>query len=196
MPPTRYGRVAVVAFAVLAIACGDITRAKATYTSVLGSFALYTLTNSPPAVPNALLFLGGQTRATSTFSFDVAFDLDADGKPVIYPVATLAGAPAGTQKRIGLQIIPVTFNDLREVPATGYDTVSAKSVPVGATVAVEMRDPAACYSSNIYSITSQFVYAKMVIDSVNLSTRRLFLRTVIDPNCGYRMVVPDSVPTN
>jgi hypothetical protein len=36
----------------------------------------------------------------------------------------------------------------------------------------------------------------MVIDSIIPATRRLYGRLVIDPNCGYRGLVPDSIPTN
>jgi hypothetical protein len=32
------------------------------------------------------------------------------------------------------------------------------------------------------------------VDSVNLAARKLYARTVTDPNCGYRSVVPDSIP--
>jgi hypothetical protein len=38
------------------------------------------------------------------------------------------------------------------------------------------------------------LYAKLTVDSVNTASRRLYARTVFDPNCGYRSVVPDSIP--
>jgi hypothetical protein len=31
---------------------------------------------------------------------------------------------------------------------------------------------------------------------VNATLRRIYVRTVVDPNCGYRSVVPDSLPTS
>jgi hypothetical protein len=88
------------------------------------------------------------------------------------------------------------FNELREVPSTGYDTLHAKTVAPGAVLAVELVDPTACYSSyNLTILTSQLIYAKLVVDSVDVAGRRLFVRAVVDPNCGYRQVVADSIPT-
>jgi hypothetical protein len=46
----------------------------------------------------------------------------------------------------------------------------------------------------VYSLGGQLVYAKLTVDSIDVATRRLFARTVFDPNCGYRSVVPDSIP--
>jgi len=33
------------------------------------------------------------------------------------------------------------------------------------------------------------------VDSVNAATRQIYARAVVDPNCGYRGLVADSVPT-
>ncbi len=195
MLPTHLSRVAVVAFAVLAVACGDPTRAKATYASASASYVLYALTGAPPVTPNALNFFGGSTRASATFAFDIALDIDATGKVVVYPVRALGGALAGTLKRVGLQTVSGGFESVREVPAAGYDTVGARTIAPGTVLAVELRDQSYCYSA-ISLVTSQLLYAKFVVDSVHLTTRKIFTRVVVDPNCGYRMVVPDSVPTN
>ena len=195
MLPTRLSRVAVVVFAVLAVACGDPTRAKATYANSLASYTLFALTGTPAVAPNALNFFGGSTRATASFTFDIALDIDATGKVVVYPVRALAGALAGTLKRVGLQTVSGAFDAVREVPATGYDTVSVRTITPGTVLAVELRDQSYCYSA-ISLVSSQLLYAKFVVDSVNQASRKLFTRVVVDPNCGYRMVVPDSVPTN
>ncbi|MDB4892602.1 MAG: hypothetical protein JWL61_4457 [Gemmatimonadetes bacterium] len=193
MLPTRQLRVAVVAFAVLAVACGDLTRPKATYANALSTYTIYGLTNAPATASTALSFLGGASHANASFLFDVAFDLDASGRAVIYPVRTLAGAAVGTTKRVGLQTVAGSFDLLRMVPQTGYDTVNVKTVSPGTVLAVELRDATACFSYSL--ITSQFLYAKLVVDSINTVAKKIYIRTVVDPNCGYFSVVPDSVPT-
>jgi hypothetical protein len=76
------------------------------------------------------------------------------------------------------------------VPATGYDTLAARTVNVGDVLAVEMLDLTTC----LYSLGGQTLYAKLTVDSIDATARRLYARTVIDPNCGYRSVVPDSIP--
>jgi hypothetical protein len=105
-------------------------------------------------------------------------------------VRALASDLAGSVKRVGLQVVPGSFESLREVPETGYDTLGAKTVNVGDVLAVEMFDLQTC----LYSLGGQMLYAKLTVDSVNITSRRLYARTVLDPNCGYRSVVPDSIP--
>ena len=193
MLPTRYLRVAIVACAIASVACGDLTRPKATYANALSSYSMYGLTTAPATGANALSFLAGASHANSSFLFDVAFDIDASGRAIIYPVRALAGAAAGTPKRVGLQTVSGTFDALRAVPQTGYDTVNIKTVNPGTVIAVELRDATSCFSYSL--ISSQFLYAKMVVDSINQDAKKIYLRTVVDPNCGYFSVVPDSVPT-
>ena len=193
MLPTRLVRVGVVALAIVAVACGDITRPKATYPNVLTTYTIYGLTTAPASAPTAISFLGGGMSANASFLFDVAFDIDPSGRAVVYPVRTLASALAGTAKRVGLQPVGGTFDELRSVPETGYDTLSAKTINPGSVLAVELRDPNVCFSYSL--VSSQFIYAKLVVDSINAASRKLYIRTVVDANCGYFSVVPDSVPT-
>ena len=194
MLPLRHLRVAAVTLAAAIVACGDATRPKATSANIQLSYSLYPLTGSPAAVSNAVSFFGGPTRADASFSFDVAFDVDPGGKVIMYPVRSLAGTLAGgLGSRVGLQLMPGSYESLREAPETGYDTVTVKTISPGQTVAVELIDQAngQCF----YSLGGQKTYAKFVVDSVD-ANRRLFLRSVIDLNCGYRSLVPGEIPTN
>jgi hypothetical protein len=190
MLPTRPTRVAVVALAILAVACGDPTKPKATYTNALASYTLYAFTGAPVNAATAISFLSGPARADANFAFDVAFDLDASGHPVIYPVRAIASDLSGSVKRVGLQIVPGTFEALTVAPATGYDTLSSRTVNVGDVLAVEMLDLNTC----LYSLGGQTLYAKLTVDSISAPSRKLYVRAVLDPNCGYRSVVPDSIP--
>ena len=192
MLPTRLTRVVVVALAVLAVACGAPTKPKATYANALSSYSLYAFTGAPVNAATAISFLGGPARADASFAFDVAFDLDATGRPIVYPVRAIASDLAGTVKRVGLQVVSGSFETVLQVPATGYDTLAARTVNVGDVIAVQLLDLTSC----LYSLGGQMLYAKLTVDSVNTSARRLYARTVLDPNCGYRSVVPDSIPTS
>jgi hypothetical protein len=193
MLPTRLPRVVAVALAVAIVACGDPTKPKATTPNVYLAYSLYPLNGAPAAVSNAVSFFGGPTRADASFQFDVAFDVDPTGKVVVYPVRSLAGTLAGqTGTRVGLQPVTGSFESLREAPDRGYDTLTVKTITPGTVVAVQLLDQlnGQCF----YSLGGQTTYAKFVIDSVDKS-RRLFLRSVVDLNCGYRSLVPDSIPT-
>lgn len=192
MLPIRVLRLVVVALAVVAIACGDPTKPKPTFLSSANAYTLYPLQGSPPATNNAILFLGGATRASGSFQFDVALDLDATGKAVVYPVRLLAGTIAGTVKRVGLQPVAGSFSALQIVPDKGYDTLTAQVVSPGTVLAVELQDVGTCQ----FSRGGSLIYAKFVVDSINATSRRIFARAVVDPNCGYREVVQDSLPNS
>ncbi|MBA3673279.1 MAG: hypothetical protein H0W68_14805 [Gemmatimonadaceae bacterium] len=191
MLPFRSMRMVLAAVAVVAVACGDPTLPKATFANSLASYTLYALTGAPPSAPTALLLLGGPTRA-ERFAFDIAFDLDATGRVRVLPIRVLASPLVPVSKRVGLQVVSGSFDALREVPKTGYDTLSVQSIAPGSVLAIEVIDVNSCISS----FTSQAIYGKLVVDSVNVPARRIHARTVVDPNCGYRQVVPDSVPTS
>ena len=189
MLQTRSSRLLVVALALAAVACDGIGT-KAVYTNIARSYDLFALSGAPVSAPTAISFLGGSTIADASFNFDVAFDIDNAGTVKLYPVRSLAGGLVGTQKRIGLQLVSGSFEQLREAPASGYDTLNVKTVTAGSVVAVEIQDINTC----LYSLNGTNLYAKLVVDSVHTSERRVFGRTVSDANCGFREVMPDTIP--
>ena len=151
--------------------------------------------------PTAISFLGGATRADSRFAFDVAFDLAPSGTVNVLPVRYVAGSLGDViyqqqsglpLKRVGLQKVTGPFEAVREAPSTGYDTLGVQSIVPGGVLAVELLDFGNCYTG----FGGSTLYAKVTVDSVNLSSRRIYTRTVVDPNCGYRGLVADSIPTN
>jgi hypothetical protein len=85
-----------------------------------------------------------------------------------------------------------TFDALREAPKTGYDTLSILTVAPGTPIAVQLVN----LFSNVcvFSLNGVAMYGKFVVDSIDQPNRRLFVRTVTDPNCGFRSLVPDSIP--
>lgn len=194
MLPTRLMRVVVVALATVLVACGDPTRPKATTVNLLLNYSVYGLTGAPPATANAMNLFIGPSRADATFNFDVALDLDATGKILVYPVRAVAGPLAGlVPTRVGLQTISGSFESVREAPDRGYDTLNVKSITPGTVVVAELVD--LVQGLCIYSLNGSSTYAKFVVDSVNATTRRFYVRSVGDANCGYRSLVPDSIPT-
>jgi hypothetical protein len=194
MLPTRLMRVVVVALATVLVACGDPTRPRATTVNLLLSYSVYGLTGAPPATANAINFFQGPSRADASFSFDVALDLDPSGKILVYPVRAVAGPLAGlVPTRVGLQTVAGSFETVLEAPDRGYDTLTVRSITPGTVVVAELVDLVSGFC--IYSLSGSSTYAKFVVDSVNQTTRRFYVRSVGDANCGYRSLVPDSLPT-
>ena len=117
------------------------------------------------------------------------------GKLLVYPVRAIAGPIAGHHP--DARRSPDSDRHLRvasrTAPATGYDTISVKTSAPGTVMAVELIQQTSL--SCVYSLNGSAMYAKFVVDSVNLPSRRLFVRHVIDGNCGFRSLVPDSIPT-
>lgn len=189
MLPTRSSRILALVLALAATAC-DGSRTKATYTNIPRTYALFALTGAPVNAPTAISLLGGPTIADANFGFDVAVDIDSAGTTRLYPVRSLAGALVPLSKRVGLQTVSGSFEALREAPSAGYDTLGARVVTEGAVMAIEIQD----YTTCAYSLNGTNIYAKLVVDSIRKSTRRVYGRTVVDPNCGFRELMPDTLP--
>lgn len=190
MLPTRSSRVLFVAFVLSAVACNG-PGTKAYSSNAAHTFALFALTGAPSTAPTAINFQTGPVAATANFSFDLAVDIDNTGITRLYPVRLLEGKLSAAGRRVGLQVVPGTFESLREAPGSGYDTLSAQAVKPGTVVAVELLDIAFCQ----YTFNGSSFYAKLVVDSIIPTTRRVYGRTVTDPNCGFRQLMPDTIPS-
>lgn len=191
MPSTRSSRLLLSALALVLVATAcDGARRKASYANISRSFDLFALTGAPVNTPSALSLLGGPALADANFAFDVAVDIDASGTTRLYPVRTLASAFAASTQRVGLQLVPGSFESLTEAPQAGYDTLSAKVVTKGSVVAVEVQDIRTC----LYSANGVSIYGKLVVDSIRVAERRVFGRSVVDVNCGFRELRPDTIP--
>jgi hypothetical protein len=197
MLPTRLTRVAVVAvvaLATIAVACGDLPRPQATTPNLELDYSVYALTGAPVGVTNAINFFAGPARVDAAFGFDVALDLDPTGKILVYPVRALAGPLAGTiPTRVGLQTVAGTFESVVRAPDAGYDTITVKTITPGTVVTAELLQQTSLACVN--ALQGSALYAKFVVDSVDLPGRRLFIRHVIDSNCGFKSLQPDSIPT-
>ena len=68
-----------------------------------------------------------------------------------------------------------------------------QKVTAGTTVVAEIVD--LVQGLCLYSLNGQSTYAKFVVDSAIPSTRKFYVRSVGNANCGYKSLVPDSIPT-
>lgn len=194
MLPIRLLRVVVVALATAAVACGDPTVPKATIVNLQLDYSVYALTGAPPASANAMNLFVGPARADASFDFDVALDIDPLGRIAVYPVRAVAGPLAGlVPTRVGLQKATGSFESVRAAPDRGYDTLNVQTITPGTTMVAELVD--LVQGLCLYSLNGRQTYAKFVVDSVIPSTRKFYVRSVGNANCGYRSLVPDSIPT-
>jgi hypothetical protein len=165
-------------------ACGDPTSLKANLTTSVDSLFVYALSGTPPTYPSGLSLIARQpVRVDGFASFDVALDIDATGKAVIYPVKLVVASPGGSRP-VGMIKVQGTFDQIVEAPKSGFEADSALSMAPGEVVVVQSAHNA---SGDLcqFSINPN-IYAKIVVDSVNLGSRTIFLRLGLDPNCGFR----------
>jgi hypothetical protein len=165
-------------------ACGNVASLTATIPTYTDTLSLWALSGTPPSYPSAISIPARQIVRVDGFAgFDIAFDIDNNGKTVVYPVKLVVASPGGSRP-VGLQKIPRAFEDVPAAPTTGFQTDSSLTIAPGETVVVESPHNG---SGDICQFSiSPNLYAKIAVDSVNLASRIIYLRMGFDPNCGFR----------
>src|SRR5262249_46290634 len=136
--------------------------------------------------PTALhLYTGSRLAADASFLFDVAFDIDANGNPVLLPLRTVASGIAGSHP-VGMQNIAGDFSTLEKAPKSGYHPDTAFVARVGQTVAIQSLDGNICG----LSVTGTSIYAKLVVLSLDPIARTMSIQYTVDPNCGFVSFLP------
>jgi hypothetical protein len=163
-------------------ACGDITRIPASLPILADSTSVYAINGSPPGAPTALfMYIGQVVPADPSFRFDIAFDIDASGGPVLLPVRTVANV-LSSSFRVGLRNLGgIDYATLAKAPSSGFRYDSTLAIHVGDVVVIQSSDPAACSAS----LSGTTIYGKIIIDAIDLPKRQLTTRFVVDPNCGF-----------
>jgi len=175
--------------AVVAInGCGDPTAIQAQAENIETQSVVYAFNGTPATVPSALRILSGApVRMDGSFTFDVAFDLNALGEVVLYTVRAVA-SELSSAHRVGLQTTTLPFADAVRAPTSGYTYDSLMVVPVGRTVLIDAID-ASGYCS-VYSLLGTNIRAKMVIDSVSVPIKAIYFRLLSSRTCGFRSLTP------
>jgi hypothetical protein len=196
----RAGLAAATFAAAAILACGDPNAPRADFENYADTLTLYALNGAPRGAPTAISIFSGIFGTAgvneTSLTFDVAVDLDDQGRPRLYPVRAVASTlldflPLGARHQVGIRRETRAFDAISEAPDDGYVLDSAQTVAVGEVVIIQSTDQSACSS-----VFGGAVYAKMIVDSVRTSTRQLFARITADPNCGFRSFVLPGPPTD
>jgi hypothetical protein len=174
-------------------ACGNIANLTATIPTYTDTLSLWALSGTPPSYPSAISIPARQiVRVDGFAAFDIAFDIDADGKTRVFPVKLVVASPGGSRP-VGMQKIARTFEDVTAAPTSGFQTDSSLVLVPGEVIVVE--SPHNGSGDLCQFAISPNLYAKIAVDSVNLGTRIIYLRMGFDPNCGFRSFA-DGIPTS
>ena len=168
-----------------ACACTGGTDLVANIDTVLYKSALFAMNGTPLGAPTAInTSLAATVRIQSVYDFDVAFDLDASGKTVVYTQRRV-GLPLGSAGRqVGLQLLTAAFGAVTQAPSGGWVFDSTLTVTPGQVIALRTATPACQFE------ISPYLYSKLMVDSLNVATRRIWVTTLTDPDCGFRDLVP------
>ncbi len=164
--------------------CGDANPFQAQFPTAADTFTLFALTGTPAAYPSGLnTFSRLATRVDGSANFDLAFDIDAAGNTVVYPVKLIVSSTGG-DRTIGLKKVAGTFDAITSAPTGTYQADSAVVLAVGENVVVEANRGG---SGDVCNLNlSPNIYSKIQISSVDLATRTIVIQSVVDPNCGFR----------
>lgn len=178
--------------AVLLNACGDPTNIKASLPTSVDTLSVFALTGTPPAYPSGVAIVARRpVRVDGFANFDVAFDINSSGNAVIYPVRLVVPSPNGSRP-VALQKVAGTFDAVAEAPRTGFADSALVMLP-GDVVVVQT-------AHNTSGDICQFalnpnLFAKFVVDSINQTSRTIYLKMGFDPNCGFRSFAT-GIPTS
>jgi hypothetical protein len=198
--PTRsplLRRLLVVTLGTLGIAalaaCKDDDVIRASREVHTDTLRAYALTGSPLEYPSALniwtSIAGTTVPINANVTFDVVFDFDpaTPNEITVHPVRAIL-SPVARAHSVAFLKPGETFEDITRAPDGDYRPDSS--------ITVQPREPFVVQSFRstgelicLYLVTPR-VYAKVVVDSVNTTTRAIYLRQTVNPNCGYRSFEP------
>lgn len=166
------------------VACSGSTDSVANLDTVTYKSALFAINGSPAGAPTAINTPTAFTvRAEVGYDFDVAFDLDASGRPVVLTQRAVGNPLGSAGHQVSLQALAGAFAAITSAPKDGWVADSSLTLTVGQVLVVR-AGATACQLD-----ASPYMYSKMVVDSVSAAQRQLWLTVLTDPNCGFRSLV-------
>ncbi len=174
-------------------ACSGDDNLRASVDVVTDTLVAYALTGTPldyPSGLNTITMTSVPIPPSQSFGiagFDVGLDINLDNTIQIIPARQLVSALASAPQ-VGLLALDESFEDVLRAPDAYYRPDTAMSVQIGQTFIIQTFRSSGAFICN-YLVTPR-VYSKIVIDSVNMTSRAIYLRQTLDPNCGYRSFEP------
>jgi hypothetical protein len=141
---------------------------------------LHALQGTPINAPSGFDVIRGVTARTDDQSegFDIAFDIDDEGRALIFTTGAL-----GLNVRSAIQTSDRAFGDIVIAPLEDYGLDSVLVVGVDSVFIVRSR-PASF--GCIFFLGQLPRYGKFHVLDLNLETRQITLKNLVNMNCGYR----------
>ena len=174
---------AIVASAAILTACDDPDLLRASLPTVEDTYTVFALTGTPAAYPSGInTYVRAAVRVDGFGNFDVAFDIDNQGRAILYPVQKIVSSLSGS-RRVGLRKVPGTFESVTEAPSGTYadSVIVASEGEVVVVQSIRNGSGDACQFD-----ISPYIYTKLLVDSISAGARTIKVQAVLDPNCGFR----------
>jgi hypothetical protein len=184
---TRYLRQALplLTLALAALGCEDPTALEATEPTAASSLSVYAMSGTPVGLPAAISVPAAQAvNMDGSLLFDVAFDIDAQGRAVLYPMELVAWIRVDVH-RVGLFKSALAYDEVSRAPDGGYTYDETIIAEEGDVIVIESNDTRAC----VFPFPGR-LYAKIVFDDIDPVMRVMRLRMTQNPNCGFRSFLP------
>ncbi len=182
MNPRKFA-LAIFASASILTACDDPQLLRAQLPTVLDVFTVFALTGTPAAYPSGLnTYVRSAVRVDGNANFDVAFDIDAQGNAIVYPVQKIVNSLTSS-RRVGLRKVTGNFDEITIAPTGKYadSTIVASQGDIVIVQSIRNGSGDVCQFD-----ISPYIYAKLKIDSIAVDSRTLVVQSLLDPNCGFR----------
>ena len=182
MTPRKFA-LAILASATILTACDDPQLLRAQLPTVLDVYTVFALTGTPAAYPSGInTYIRSAVRVDGNAGFDVAFDIDAQGNALVHPVQKVVSSLTSS-RRVGLRRVSGNFDDITIAPTGTYADSTIVASPGDIIIVQSIRNS----SGDVCQFDiSPYIYAKLQIDSIAVDTRTLVVRSLLDPNCGFR----------
>jgi len=172
---------AVFSLAVLTSCDNGIGLPPAAIANVVDTLTLWALQGTAFDTPSAYSVSTASTVKTfQSAAFDFAFDV----RPVLGPVLLSTGA-VGLPTASGLLLTTESFDEIVEAPTQeNYEATKPQPISTGSVVLVRSR------LQPCVSISSQPLYAKLHVLSIDQTARTIRFEILADQNCGYLGLSP------
>jgi len=168
-------------------ACGDPNALpNARIDNIVDTVTIFALSNTPVTTPSGYSVNSGLVRLDQNASFDFAFDLDAQDRPLFMSLGAL-GLAQGNTVQPGWQKSDETFDAITRALSNGYNTEDTLVVELGGVYLI--RSALICRNLGVP------LYSKVEFLSQDLTERTLTFRVLANTNCGYRDLTP-GIPKN
>lgn len=180
-PSRRLAALAGVALVVSA--CQDPFEVTASTPNLDRSFSVWAMSGTPASYPSAVYVADASAaRLDDDGVFDLAFDLDAEGRVMVLPVSRVV-SPVSGSRLVEFQRASGPFNTVVEAPRSGWKADSLLLVAEGQTFLVKVAQSYCAFDIR------QEIFGKFVVDSIIPDERRIRISARVNPNCGFRSLL-------